>query len=67
MSDQPDHEHQLNHPETVKGPDGTRWDGRPTNQGDVTEAHVPPGGAPTEAPEDRGQQPDTEHAPGGDL
>lgn len=69
MSHDPQHpDEQLRDPQSVRGPDGTRADGRPTHQGDVTEAPVPEGGAPTEAPEERGEgRPTTEHAPGGDL
>jgi hypothetical protein len=52
---------QLRNPDEVRAPDGTRGDGRPT--GDEPPAHE----APTEAPEERGETPATEHAPGADL
>lgn len=52
---------ELRNPEEVRAPDGTRGDGRPT--GNEPPAHE----APTEAPEERGETPPTEHAPGADL
>ena len=57
----------LQKPETVRGPDGTRADGRPTAP--IGSPERPPSAdhAPTEAPEERGETPSTENAPGGDL
>ena len=52
---------QLRNPDKVTGPDGTRGDGRPTGN------EPPAQEAPTEAPEERGETPATEHAPGADL
>ena len=58
----------LEQPDSIRGVDGRRKDGRPTG-GD--EAELRPGTdareAPTVAPEEEGGTPDTEHAPGGDL
>ena len=58
---------QLEHPKDVRGPDGTRADGRPTDQPDAVRSRTPAEEAPTVAPEESGQRPTTEHAPGGDL
>lgn len=52
---------QLRNPEEVRAPDGTRGDGRPTGN------EPPADEAPTVAPEERGETPPTEHAPGADL
>jgi hypothetical protein len=57
----------LDNPKEVRGTDGTRADGRPTDPKHALERQPPAEEAPTEAPEDRGEQPTTEHAPGGDL
>jgi len=62
-------DHHLRNPERVVGPDGSRGDGRPTRgAGDIDD---PDAGrsddAPTDAPEEEGATPSTEHAPGGDL
>ena len=59
---------QLQHPDRVVGPDGSRGDGRPTG---TEEAPNPPSpdvnNFPTVAPEEEGETPPTEHAPGADL
>lgn len=52
---------QLRNPDEALAPDGSRRDGRPT--GDEPPAEE----APTVAPEERGETPPTEHAPGADL
>jgi hypothetical protein len=56
-------------PETPPGQRPEAEPGRPT--GPTDEDGLRPGvaheRAPTEAPEERGEQPATEHAPGGDL
>jgi hypothetical protein len=59
----------LEQPEEIRGPDGRRQDGRPTGEQPLDELR--PGtdarSAPTEAPEEEGGEPTTEHAPGSDL
>ena len=67
MDSKPDVDRQLENPRDVRGSDGTRSDGRPTDPQQPLENQRRSDGAPTEAPEDKGQQPTTEHAPGGDL
>ena len=60
----------LQDPERVRDADDERADGRPTGQNEPTGLKPPEGPAsdhPTEAPEEHGQLPTTEHAPGGDL
>ena len=67
MTSEPQDEH-LMHPERVIGPDGTRGDGRPTGDGDDPNAPDPnAANFPTVAPEEEGEAPPTEHAPGADL
>ena len=61
MSNHTPTDDQLRNPHEVQAPDGTRGDGRPTGQ------EPPADEAPTEAPEERGELPPTEHAPGADL
>lgn len=66
MSDQISND--LEHPDDARGPDGQRRDGRPTT-GSIGDRRpdVVDEPAPTEAPEETGGSPTTEHAPGGDL
>ena len=58
----------LERPEHDRAPDGQRDDGRPSQD---TIDDVRSGGtekrSPTEAPEEKGTAPSTEHGPGGDL
>ena len=58
----------LEDPQEVRAPDDQRRDGRPT-AGHKTGIHpgVAHDEAPTVAPEEEGETPSTEHAPGGDL
>jgi hypothetical protein len=59
---------QLEHPDRVVGPDGSRGDGRPTGTVEQPDAVEPESGKfPTVAPEEEGATPTTEHAPGADL
>jgi hypothetical protein len=59
---------QLEHPDRVVGPDGSRGDGRPTSAAGRPDADQPESGKfPTVAPEEEGATPTTEHAPGADL
>ena len=67
MPDQTHPDEQLRAPHEVKGPDGTRSDGRPTDQNLAAATRLPADDTPTEAPEEQGETPSTEHAPGGDL
>jgi hypothetical protein len=67
MTDRSKIDDQLHNPKDVRGADGTRSDGRPTDPKHALEDQPPAEHAPTEAPEDRGHRPTTEHAPGGDL
>lgn len=58
----------LEQPEQIRGPQGQRRDGRPTE--DPIGEPDPDGGdgaVPTVAPEETGGSPSTEHAPGADL
>ena len=58
----------LDQPQDVRSADDQRRDGRPTS---THHSGIQPGvahhEAPTVAPEEEGEQPSTEHAPGGDL
>jgi hypothetical protein len=66
MPTNPEPDEQLREPHRVDSPDGSRGDGRPTGSDPLREA--PPADAvPTVAPEEEGETPATEHAPGGDL
>jgi hypothetical protein len=67
MGDKTRMDHQLEHPQDVRGTDGTRADGRPTDPERPLEHQPPADQAPTVAPEETGSRPTTEHAPGGDL
>jgi hypothetical protein len=67
MTDQSNVDDQLKHPKHVRGADGTRADGRPTDPARPIETKRPAGDVPTVAPEEEGHKPTTEHAPGGDL
>jgi hypothetical protein len=59
---------QLEHPDRVVGPDGSRGDGRPTGSVGGPDSVAPESGnVPTVAPEEEGATPTTEHAPGADL
>ena len=58
---------QLTNPQDVRGVDGTRADGRPTRPDQPLEPRSRDSDAPTVAPEEQGEHPTTEHAPGGDL
>ena len=58
----------LEEPDRIRTPNGERRDGRPS--GDATSDPMPADhgvAPPTEAPEEKGGSPSTEHAPGGDL
>ena len=58
----------LERPHEIDAPDGQRGDGRPTSGvTDDVESGQPTHATPTEAPEEEGSTPSTEHAPGGDL
>lgn len=66
MTTDPTPDEQLTEPQSVTGPDGTRADGRPTTIDPLVDA--PKADAvPTVAPEEEGDAPTTEHAPGADL
>jgi hypothetical protein len=67
MGDQSEIDQQLKQPQDVRGPDGTRADGRPTDHPDAVASRTPAEQAPTVPPEETGDHPTTEHAPGGDL
>ena len=68
MTDRPESAEPLERPADIDGPDGQRRDGRPTSGAtDEVEAGRPAESTPTEAPEEKGGTPSTEHAPGGDL
>ena len=67
MGDTTHIDRQLENPKDVRGQDGTRSDGRPTDHPDAVRRRTPADQAPTVAPEEAGQRPTTEHAPGGDL
>jgi hypothetical protein len=58
----------LEKPTEIRAPDDQRRDGRPTTPHTTG---IQPGvahhEAPTVAPEEEGETPSTEHAPGGDL
>ncbi len=55
-------------PQDVRDPDRERADGRPTGRPeDALRPGQAPESAPTEAVEEQGGEPSTEHAPGGDL
>ena len=56
-------------PQEVRDPAGERADGRPTGtlDEDGLRPGIPSTSAPTEAVEEEGALPTTEHAPGGDL
>jgi hypothetical protein len=59
---------QLERPGRVVGPDGSRGDGRPTGPVGHPDGIEPEAGTfPTVAPEEEGETPSTEHAPGADL
>lgn len=59
----------LERPETIRGDNNERMDGRPTGpeREDGMKPAVAQPDAPTVAPEEEGSTPSTEHAPGGDL
>ena len=58
----------LEDPQSARGPDGQRRDGRPVTDKDHGIAtDIPQEEAPTVAPEEEGGSPSTEHAPGADL
>jgi hypothetical protein len=58
----------LEHPESVRGPDGERRDGRPAiDKDEGIGTDIPQEEAETVAPEEQGGAPTTEHAPGADL
>ena len=63
-----DHERYRN-PHDVRDAEDARTDGRPTGAPGEPAVHSGqnPATAPTEAVEEHGHQPPTEHAPGGDL
>jgi hypothetical protein len=68
MTAEPQGDEQLRRPDRVIGPDGTRRDGRPTGAWDEPNAPDPDAvNFPTVAPEEEGEAPPTEHAPGADL
>jgi hypothetical protein len=67
MTDETTVDDQLKNPKDVRGVDGTRADGRPTDPHQPIESKRPHGDVPTVAPEEEGHKPTTEHAPGGDL
>ena len=55
-------------PSGVPAATGANVEGRPASVRDATPDQVPPADAvPTVAPEERGETPATEHAPGADL
>ena len=58
----------LERPEEIRTPHGERSDGRPSG-GTIDDPRPADhgDGRPTEAPEEKGGSPSTEHAPGGDL
>ena len=63
----PEHD-SLAHPEEIRGPDEQREDGRPTgDQKDGLRPGAPQESVPTIAPEEEGETPSREHAPGADL
>lgn len=58
----------MAHPEEIRGPDEQRQDGRPTgDQPEGLRPGAPQASVPTIAPEEEGDTPSTEHAPGADL
>ena len=58
----------LEHPAEIRAPDGQRRDGRPSGGTiDEPKPEVGNGAPPTEAPEETGGSPTTEHAPGAEL
>lgn len=59
----------LERPDQVRAADGQRRDGRPAEAhgGDEEAGRPPQPEAPTVAPEEEGETPTTEHAPGADL
>ena len=58
----------LTNPEDVRGPDRQRQDGRPTGEKTTgLRPGKPQESVPTIAPEEEGETPATEHAPGADL
>ena len=68
MTQEPTAKEQLERPDRVVGPDGSRGDGRPTAEVGHPDAVEPQAGNfPTVAPEEEGETPTTEHAPGADL
>lgn len=67
MTDRPTPNEPLHRPDEIDLPDGQRRDGRPTVQTDDIAAGRPAEHTPTVAPEEQGETPSTEHAPGGDL
>ena len=69
MTDQRPTDTDLEEPEMIRDEAGERSDGRPTfeaGSGDEP-AFEEPGGAPTVAPEEQGEEPSTEHGPGASL
>ena len=70
MTDQRPSETDLEEPEQIRDDAGERADGRPTDRPDEGlggNAWESPEAIPTEAPEDRGETPTTEHGAGTSL
>jgi len=67
MTEQHDGSEPLERPDRIEAPDGSRGDGRPTGEGGDINPGRPHHDVPTEAPEEDGATPATEHAPGADL
>jgi len=68
MAQNPTPDDQLQHPDRVIGPGGTRGDGPPTGKEEEPNPRSPEvNDFPTLAPEEEGDTPPTEHAPGADL
>jgi hypothetical protein len=57
----------LEDPDDARAADGQRRDGRPSTGSIDDRPATDAERAPTEAPEETGGSPTTEHAPGGDL
>ena len=58
---------QLTQPEEIRNRHGERQDGRPTEHIDADQPGKLDKNEPTIAPEEQGDTPSTEHAPGADL
>ena len=68
MTDRPNTDEPLERPHEIDGPDDQRRDGRPTTAApEGVGTGRPADETPTEAPEEQGGKPSTEHAPGSDL